>query len=36
MKTLNIEVHAATGGDDAKLFAMDLLNAYSKFAVKNN
>lgn len=30
----NIEIRAAEGGDDSKLFVSDLANAYSKMAIK--
>jgi protein subunit release factor A len=29
-----IEIRAAEGGDDSKLFVNDLLNAYQKMAMK--
>ncbi|MFY0655353.1 MAG: PCRF domain-containing protein [Neptunomonas phycophila] len=32
---LNIEIRAAEGGDDSKLFVQDLQNAYLKFSSKN-
>ncbi len=31
MDKVTIEVHAAEGGDDAKLLTADLANAYKKF-----
>lgn len=31
-----IEVRSATGGDEAKIWATDLLRMYTRFAVKNN
>jgi len=33
---INIEVRAAEGGNDSKLFAADLLNAYVKLAESKN
>lgn len=34
MKTLNIEIRSAEGGNDSKLFVQDLQNAYLKFSAK--
>jgi peptide chain release factor 1 len=35
-QTAYIEVRGATGGDEAKLWSMDLLRMYQRFAVKKN
>jgi peptide chain release factor 1 len=35
-QTIFIEIRGATGGDEAKLWGLDLLRMYSRFAVKKN
>src|SRR3990167_4905859 len=36
MKNIYIEIRGATGGDEAKIWAQDLLRMYSRFAIKKN
>ena len=36
MKTINIEIRAAEGGDDSKIFVCELRDAYMKLAHRHN
>lgn len=36
IQTIYLEIRGATGGDEAKLWGMDLLRMYSRFATKKN
>lgn len=34
METYHIEIRAAEGGEDSRLFVTDLANSYEKFSLK--